>query len=297
MLAARRASRCGTCWANRRHPLRRCSIPRRATTSRSRGRSPRARPTADAGRSSTRRWPSTRCPAVCRTRRPGAARARAALPLARAGAGHHQLRARRRRGLDADLRRLRWAGLASFRAGRAAHARRGTGQAAGRARAAGHRLRRPDGVRHCLAARRRGGRHSRGEPVGRHAAVSAGRQSGGRVGAAAGRRQSHPAAHRHGQADGSADSFLHDVEAALEEHPELAEQLKEMLEAEEGDDDEETASACTGARVGRAPTRIARPRRAARPAERQVARRRRREVPAPGRGTTRARRQRGGPVV
>jgi proteasome assembly chaperone (PAC2) family protein len=38
-----------------------------------------------------------------------------------------------------------------------------------------------------------------------------------------------------------ADSFLHDVEAALEEHPELAEQLKEMLEAEEedGDDDEE----------------------------------------------------------
>ena len=36
-----------------------------------------------------------------------------------------------------------------------------------------------------------------------------------------------------------ASSFLHDVEAALEEHPELAEQLKEMLEAEEDDDDEE----------------------------------------------------------
>jgi proteasome assembly chaperone (PAC2) family protein len=36
-----------------------------------------------------------------------------------------------------------------------------------------------------------------------------------------------------------ADSFLHDVEAALEEHPELAEQLKEMLEAEEEDEDED----------------------------------------------------------
>jgi len=34
-----------------------------------------------------------------------------------------------------------------------------------------------------------------------------------------------------------AESFLHDVEAALEEHPELAEQLKEMLEAEEDDED------------------------------------------------------------
>ena len=32
-----------------------------------------------------------------------------------------------------------------------------------------------------------------------------------------------------------ADSFLHDVEAALEEHPELAEQLKEMLEEEQED--------------------------------------------------------------
>src|SRR5919204_5798032 len=36
-----------------------------------------------------------------------------------------------------------------------------------------------------------------------------------------------------------AESFLHDVEAALEEHPELAEQLKEMLEAEEEDDDDD----------------------------------------------------------
>jgi predicted ATP-grasp superfamily ATP-dependent carboligase len=36
-----------------------------------------------------------------------------------------------------------------------------------------------------------------------------------------------------------ADSFLHDVEAALEEHPELAEQLKEMLEAEDDDDEED----------------------------------------------------------
>jgi hypothetical protein len=36
-----------------------------------------------------------------------------------------------------------------------------------------------------------------------------------------------------------ADSFLHDVEAALEEHPELAEQLKEMLEAEEDEDEDE----------------------------------------------------------
>jgi proteasome assembly chaperone (PAC2) family protein len=34
-----------------------------------------------------------------------------------------------------------------------------------------------------------------------------------------------------------ADSFVHDVEAALEEHPELAEQLKEMLEAEADDDE------------------------------------------------------------
>lgn len=34
-----------------------------------------------------------------------------------------------------------------------------------------------------------------------------------------------------------ADSFLRDVEAALEEHPELAEQLKEMLEAEEDDEE------------------------------------------------------------
>ena len=34
-------------------------------------------------------------------------------------------------------------------------------------------------------------------------------------------------------------SFLHDVEAALQEHPELAEQLKEMLEAEADDDDDD----------------------------------------------------------
>ena len=36
-----------------------------------------------------------------------------------------------------------------------------------------------------------------------------------------------------------ADSFVRDVEAALEEHPELAEQLKEMLEAEEEDDEDD----------------------------------------------------------
>lgn len=36
-----------------------------------------------------------------------------------------------------------------------------------------------------------------------------------------------------------ADSFLRDVESALEEHPELAEQLKEMLEAEDEDEDED----------------------------------------------------------
>ncbi|MDQ6673179.1 MAG: hypothetical protein M3069_20975, partial [Chloroflexota bacterium] len=36
-----------------------------------------------------------------------------------------------------------------------------------------------------------------------------------------------------------ADSFLHDVEAALEEHPELAQQLKEMLEAEDDAEDDE----------------------------------------------------------
>src|SRR5919202_5101930 len=38
-----------------------------------------------------------------------------------------------------------------------------------------------------------------------------------------------------------ADSFVHDVEAALEEHPELAEQLKEMLEAEAEDEDVDDA--------------------------------------------------------
>ena len=36
-----------------------------------------------------------------------------------------------------------------------------------------------------------------------------------------------------------ADSFVHDVEAALAEHPELAEQLREMIEAEEEDDDDD----------------------------------------------------------
>ena len=35
--------------------------------------------------------------------------------------------------------------------------------------------------------------------------------------------------------------FLHDVDTALEEHPELAEQLKEMLEAEAEDDDDDTS--------------------------------------------------------
>ncbi|HET6319545.1 MAG TPA: PAC2 family protein [Chloroflexota bacterium] len=37
-----------------------------------------------------------------------------------------------------------------------------------------------------------------------------------------------------------ADSFLHDVDTALEEHPELAEQLNQMLEAEQEDADDET---------------------------------------------------------
>jgi proteasome assembly chaperone (PAC2) family protein len=36
-----------------------------------------------------------------------------------------------------------------------------------------------------------------------------------------------------------ADTFLHDVEAALEEHPELAEQLKEMLEEEQDDPEDD----------------------------------------------------------
>jgi predicted ATP-grasp superfamily ATP-dependent carboligase len=36
-----------------------------------------------------------------------------------------------------------------------------------------------------------------------------------------------------------ADGFLNDVDAALEEHPELAEQLKEMLEAEQDEEDED----------------------------------------------------------
>ncbi len=43
-----------------------------------------------------------------------------------------------------------------------------------------------------------------------------------------------------GQLKEVAETFLHDVEAALEEHPELAEQLKEMLEAEaQGVDEDE----------------------------------------------------------
>lgn len=42
----------------------------------------------------------------------------------------------------------------------------------------------------------------------------------------------------------AADTFVHDVDAALEEHPELAEQLKEMLEAASSDEEdaEEEAS-------------------------------------------------------
>jgi len=36
-----------------------------------------------------------------------------------------------------------------------------------------------------------------------------------------------------------ADSFLQDVDSALEEHPELAEQLKAMLESEQGDDEDD----------------------------------------------------------
>jgi hypothetical protein len=46
-----------------------------------------------------------------------------------------------------------------------------------------------------------------------------------------------------------ADSFLHDVETALEEHPELAEQLKEMLEAEEAEDEDDEAAFETHRRV------------------------------------------------
>jgi hypothetical protein len=37
-----------------------------------------------------------------------------------------------------------------------------------------------------------------------------------------------------------ADGFLHDVETALEEHPELADQLKEMLQEEDEVDEEDT---------------------------------------------------------
>jgi proteasome assembly chaperone (PAC2) family protein len=50
-----------------------------------------------------------------------------------------------------------------------------------------------------------------------------------------------------------ADSFLHDVDSALEEHPELAEQLKEMLEAEEEDDDADDSFELQGRAHWRAP--------------------------------------------
>jgi proteasome assembly chaperone (PAC2) family protein len=52
-----------------------------------------------------------------------------------------------------------------------------------------------------------------------------------------------------------ADSFLSDVDAALEEHPELAEQLKEMLEAErdDDDDDDDPFELPTGRARGRSP--------------------------------------------
>jgi proteasome assembly chaperone (PAC2) family protein len=50
-----------------------------------------------------------------------------------------------------------------------------------------------------------------------------------------------------------ADSFLHDVEAALEEHPELAEQLKEMLEAEEDEDEDDEGFELTSRAHWRAP--------------------------------------------
>jgi hypothetical protein len=50
-----------------------------------------------------------------------------------------------------------------------------------------------------------------------------------------------------------ADSFLHDVQAALDEHPELAEQLKEMLEAEEEDEEDEDGFELHGRAHWRAP--------------------------------------------
>jgi predicted ATP-grasp superfamily ATP-dependent carboligase len=50
-----------------------------------------------------------------------------------------------------------------------------------------------------------------------------------------------------------ANSFLRDVEAALEEHPELAEQLKEMLEAEEEENDEDVFEQQSHARWPKAP--------------------------------------------
>jgi proteasome assembly chaperone (PAC2) family protein len=50
-----------------------------------------------------------------------------------------------------------------------------------------------------------------------------------------------------------ADTFLHDVEAALEEHPELAEQLKEMLAEEEEDQEDDDAFETRGRAHWRGP--------------------------------------------
>ena len=77
-----------------------------------------------------------------------------------------------------------------------------------------------------------------------------------------------------------ADSFLHDVETALEEHPELAEQLKEMLEAEAEDDDERgrRQRARRPRPLAWPRTRPATPRCPTRPAQRQGAGRGRREI-------------------
>ncbi len=50
-----------------------------------------------------------------------------------------------------------------------------------------------------------------------------------------------------------ADGFLHDVDAALEEHPELAEQLNQMLEAEQDEDDDEPTLDVQGRARSRGP--------------------------------------------
>lgn len=50
-----------------------------------------------------------------------------------------------------------------------------------------------------------------------------------------------------------ADGFLHDVDAALEEHPELAEQLKEMLEAEQDEEDDDATFEVQGRARWRGP--------------------------------------------